>query len=421
MSFIRALLPLAIAACLPAVTSVVAAQPEEEPTAAAGPALPLQPARKLAFEATEGTWMSVDVHPKGGRLVFDLLGDLYVLPIAGGKAERITSGMAFDAEPVFSPDGMHIAFTSDRSGSENLWIASADGTNARQISQDRGMQTHSSPAWSADGQALYVSRRLARRDEFGLYLYPLAAGEGVRIAEPKEPQPEILDALAARDGRHLFYSGKSRSSATLYFTPNWVVQRRNLRSGEIQQIVKAPGGALRPVLSPDGRMLVYGTRHDGQSGLRARNLATGEDRWLLYPIDHDAQATTVSRGLLPRYAFLPGGEALVIGYGGKLRRVDIATGRAEVIAFTAPVDLDIGPSLTRNVPIETGAVRARLIQQPEQSPDGRKLVFSALTRLYIADLPRGEPRRLTASEEPEFEPEPDEEPGPRLPERPRPR
>ena len=406
MSVIRALVPRALAGGLLAAmfVSVVPASPEEELDAAAGPALPLKPTRNLAFDATEGTWMSVDVHPKGDRLVFDLLGDLYSLPIAGGKAERLTSGMAFDAEPVFSPDGAFIAFTSDRSGSENLWIANADGTDPRQISKDRGMQTHSSPAWSADGRALYVSRRLARRDEFGLYLYPIAAGEGVRIAEPREPQPEILDALAARDGRHLFYSGKSRDSATLYFTPNWVVQRRNLRSGEIQQIVKAPGGALRPVLSPDGRVLVYGTRHDGHTGLRTRNLATGEDRWLLYPIDNDAQATTVSRGLLPRYAFLPGGEALIIGYGGKLQRVDIATGRTQTVPFTARVDLQIGPSLARNVPIETGPVRARIIQHPEQSADGRKLVFSALTRLYVADLPGGEPRRLTASEDPEFEP-----------------
>jgi Tol biopolymer transport system component len=401
----QTLLGALLAVLLVDVTPASAQEEEEEKEQETeGPPLPLKPTRRLAFDATEGTWMSVDVHPKGDRLVFDLLGDLYSLPISGGTAEQITSGMAFDAEPVFSPDGTRIAFTSDRSGSENLWIANADGSDPRQVSHDKGLETHSSPAWSADGKVLYVSRRVYRREEFGLSMYPLAGGEGVRIAEAADPTGGILDCAPSKDGRYLFYSGRSGSSPTLYFTPNWIVQRRDLHTGETDKIVTSPGGALRPVLSPDGRSVVYGTRRDGHTGLRIRNLVTGDDRWLLYPIDHDAQGTNVSRGLLPRYAVLPAGDALIIGYGGKLHRVEIASGRAEVIPFNAHVDLQIGPSLTHNVPIETGPVLARLIQSPEQSPDGHKLVFSALTRLYAADLPGGAPHRLTTGNDPEFEP-----------------
>src|SRR5687768_7524829 len=70
-------------------------------------------ARTIRFETTEGTWMNVDVSPDGKTLVFDLLGDLYTLPIAGGTATRLTSGSAFDTDPVFSSDGKQIAFVSD--------------------------------------------------------------------------------------------------------------------------------------------------------------------------------------------------------------------------------------------------------------------------------------------------------------------
>ena len=49
--------------------------------------------------------MSIDVHPSGDKIVFDLLGDLYELPIEGGKATRITEGLAFDSQPKYSPDG----------------------------------------------------------------------------------------------------------------------------------------------------------------------------------------------------------------------------------------------------------------------------------------------------------------------------
>ena len=57
----------------------------------------------ISIDVTEGTWMSLDVAPSGEQLVFDLLGDLYLLPIEGGEAQQITSGMAWDMQPRFSP------------------------------------------------------------------------------------------------------------------------------------------------------------------------------------------------------------------------------------------------------------------------------------------------------------------------------
>src|SRR5215470_6420588 len=66
---------------------------------------PRDDARKIAFTANEGTWMSVDVSPDGGTIVFDLLGDIYRVPMAGGAASPITTGPAFDSHPRFSPDG----------------------------------------------------------------------------------------------------------------------------------------------------------------------------------------------------------------------------------------------------------------------------------------------------------------------------
>lgn len=369
-----------------------------------GEPVPPTAGRVLEFEAREGTWMSVDVHPRGDTLVFDLLGDLYTLPVAGGAARLLIGGTPFDAQPVYSPDGARIAFVSDRSGSDNLWVMNADGTGLQQLSRDTGTEEFSSPAWTRDGRSVLVSRKAGRRDEFGLWIYDLAGGLGVRLEEATQPAGEMLDAAPSPDGHAVFYSGRSRAQATLFFTPAWEILRRDLRSGEAAKVVTAPGGALRPVLSPDGRQLVYGTRFDGQSGLRVRDLATGQDRWLLYPIDEDAQHGNVSRGLLPGFAFLPSGDALVIGYGGKLRRIEFATARVEDIPFSAPVRLALGPSLTHDVPIETGPVRARLIQGPVQSPDGRRIAFSSLAHLYVADLPGGAPRRLTAGDEPQFQP-----------------
>ena len=85
--------------------------------------LPLKPERTLAFDTDQATWLSLDVSPDGRTIVFELLGDLYTLPIAGGEAKRITSGLPFDSQPRYSPDGKRLVFLSDRDGAENVWTS----------------------------------------------------------------------------------------------------------------------------------------------------------------------------------------------------------------------------------------------------------------------------------------------------------
>ena len=78
------------------------------------------PVRPLSFDATEGTWMSVDVSPDGQQVVFDLLGTIYEMPVVGGDAVALTTGRSWNLSPRYSPDGERIAFSSDRSGSHQI-------------------------------------------------------------------------------------------------------------------------------------------------------------------------------------------------------------------------------------------------------------------------------------------------------------
>ena len=121
--------------------------------------LPLAPAKPMRFTTDEGTWLSLDVSPDGKTIVFDLIGDLYTLPITGGKATRLTSGQAFDGLPAYSPDGQTIVYVSDRNGSDNLWLMNADGSNARALTREE-TRTFVSPTWSPDGKYIVVSRTM---------------------------------------------------------------------------------------------------------------------------------------------------------------------------------------------------------------------------------------------------------------------
>jgi WD40-like Beta Propeller Repeat len=82
--------------------------------------LPLKPARKIEFTSSEGTWLSLDVSPDGQTIIFDLVGDLYTVPISGGTAKKISKGMAFNAQPHYSPDGKKIAYINIPTASTTL-------------------------------------------------------------------------------------------------------------------------------------------------------------------------------------------------------------------------------------------------------------------------------------------------------------
>jgi Tol biopolymer transport system component/imidazolonepropionase-like amidohydrolase len=385
--------------------------------------LVLKTAETIDFTTDEITWMSVDVSPDGQTIVFDLLGDLYTMPIAGGEATRIVGGLSFESQPTFSPDGRTIAFLSDRSGVENLWIANADGGHPRAVSKDGKTndrpQIMVSPAWTPDGEFLVVSKsRPPEPGTFGLFLYHREGGTGVRIgpAPPSPPGPDSqgpppappinrMGAVVSPDGRYVYFAQRTGTFTYNARFPLWQIYRHDRDTGDVLQITSAPGSAMRPVLSPDGTRLVYGTRHKTETGLRLRHLDTGAERWLAYPVTRDDQESRASRDTLPRYAFMPDGRSLLVSVGGKLQRLDVETGAATPIPFTARVQAEVAARAYTPVRVDDGPmVRARLIRWPSVSPDGTRLVFSALNHLHVMDLPSGTPRRLTSADEGEFMP-----------------
>ena len=403
----RAVLPVPILNIIAIASLSAAAAPAhtqestDTPDSLATTSLPLEPTREVRFTTSEGSWISVDISPDGTTLVFDLLGDLYTLPVEGGTATPLLIGPAFESQPRYSPDGTEVVFVSDRSGGQNLWVLSTDGSDTTQIT--RGNENlYTSPEWSPDGEYLIASRTFSPLGGAAKpWLFHRDGGSGIALID----EPEQLKAIGAAfdpTGRYIYLAQGTRDWTYDAAFPKYQLVRYDRQTGRSPTVTGRYGSGFRPAVSPDGTTLVYGSRHEDATGLRARDLATGNERWLVYPVQRDDMESRATLDLLPGYAFTPDGTALIASYGGRLWRVPLAAGETgasepSAIPFTADVVIQAGPRLDFDYPVEdTPTFRARQIRDVALSPDGRQIAFTALGQLYVMEADGGVPRRIGA-------------------------
>jgi Tol biopolymer transport system component/imidazolonepropionase-like amidohydrolase len=349
---------------------------------------PRPDARTVSFETRQGTWMSVDVSPDGRTLVFDLLGDLYTLPIDGGTATAVTRGPAYDHHPRFSPDGTAIAFTTDESGMENVWLVDANGTNRRPVTVEKAAYVRSA-AWLPDGDYLVARREDGKRAGLPpneLWMFHRRGGAGIKLTAASDLNA-ATGPVASRDGRHIYYAARR---ARFSYEPDlrsglWAIMRYDRATGERTTLTRGVGGAARPALSPDGTTLVFVSRRDADTVLVARTLATGAERVLTRGLTHDDQEGFAALDVWPNYAFLPDGRAVVFEALGRVWVQPLANG----LAAGAPRRVTSTDTPAREY-------------APAVSPDGRAVAFvswsdaegGAVWRAAIADAP-STPQRLT--------------------------
>src|SRR5262245_42693974 len=376
---------------------------KKKPDPAADINKPRADARKLTFSTSEATWSSVDVSPGGQTIVFDVLGDIYTVPIGGGPAKAITTGPAYDTQPRYSPDGRTIAFTSDRSGIENIWLMEADGKNPQALTTEKDSYVRS-PSWTPDGRYVLARKEDGKRagiPPVELWMYHReGGGAGIKLTSGDDLSNAGGDVVSP-DGKSVYFSVRIRK---FNYTPNlsdglWQIWRYDRDLAETFKVAGGFGGAVRPALSPDGKTLTFVSRRDDDTCLVARDLATGSERILARGVTRDEMEGFAQMDLWPGYAFTPDGKSIVFSNKGKLARLDVASGGLVEVPFTAEVTQFAAPRVAWQEKMDMGPVRARILRWPSQSPDGRWVAFEAFGRVWLQEIAGGKasgaPRRLT--------------------------
>ncbi|MCB1041852.1 MAG: PD40 domain-containing protein [Acidobacteria bacterium] len=363
---------------------------------------PPYPMTDISIDVTEGTWMNLDVSPDGQTIVFDLLGDIYEIPISGGEANALTHSVAWDMQPTYSPDGKTIAYTSDAGGGDNIWIMNREGQDAKAISKET-FRLLNSPAWSADGSYLAARKHFTSSRSIGsgeIWLYHLSGGSGVQLTEKPNDQKDVGEPAFSPDGRYLYTSFDATPGKTFEYNkdPNsgiYAIRRLDLTTGKAEVILSGSGGAVRPTPSPDGRYLAFIRRLDYETALFLYDRQSGETWPVFNKLDRDMQETWAIHGVYPRFDWTPDSKSLIFWAAGKLNRLDIAGKKYVPIPFHIKTTKKVAQALRFPVEVSPDQFPVRMMRWTDVSPQGQQVVFQALGHIYIADLPVGTPRRLT--------------------------
>ena len=350
----------------------------------------------------EGTWMNLDISPDGKTIVFDMLGDIYTMPVTGGKAKALRTGLAFEVQPRYSPDGTYISFTSDAEGGNNIWVMTADGQNAKAITKEK-YRLLNNAVWTPDGKSLVARKHYTSERSVGageMWQYPLVGSAGLQITKRKNDQQDVNDPSISPDGRYLYYAEDMYPGGFFQYNkdPNsqiYVIKQYDFTTGKTKTITGGPGGAARPIISRDGKNLAFVKRIREQTVLYIHDLATGEEKPIYFDLDKDQQEAWAVFGVYPYFSWMPNNRDLVFWTAGKIHSINIDS----KVIKNIPFEIDTSIKLTETHQVKRKAFTenfsSKMIKDVKTSPNGNTIIFTSLGHIYKKTLPNGIPTRIS--------------------------
>jgi Tol biopolymer transport system component len=382
---------------------------------------------EIDFEVTQGTWMSVDISPDATWIAFDLLGSIYRVDVEGGEAKNLTrsAGISLNYHPRISPDGKAIAFISDRSGQNNVWIMDSDGSNPRLVF-DSPDTRFSTPAWTPDGRAILAVREFPtysmHRRSARIWKLPLI---GIEAPSELVGRPSVSQAYwpsAAPDGQVIYYHYSTFARSIDGVQEAQHIRRLDLSTGRISEVTNAEGQRVyygpppeefAPEVSPDAQWLAFARRIPGartsyrghvfnaRTALWVRNLKTGDESILMDPITLDMSNAHGTKNLriLPGYAWDKDSKSIVVSQGGKIHRVWLDNRELQTIPFRARVTRQISEHIRPSTRIDGEQVKINYIRWPTTNNTANRIVFEAAGEIWEIEKNTANLQKLVPGED----------------------
>jgi Tol biopolymer transport system component len=319
------------------------------------------PARAIRLTGDDdGSWehTSPAWSPDGSRVCYAAFKDIWAVPSAGGKPEKLSQDGILGSEPVYAPDGGYVYFTSRRSGARSLWRVPARGGASEQVISGTGTARH--PSFSRDGRRLVFASFVA---DVHVVLLDRKTGAIGRIATTRDDE----DAALAPDGSAVAWLSNRLGPWDL-----WIQDVRNgrLGVGPARRLTTFESGVATPAFSPNGRTIAFSGRP-----------TPGHREIWAAPLDGGAAFPLVRSGA----------DNIHPSYAPDMSRLAFASDRAGRLNVWV-VALKDGRPEGDPWPLTTGAGTDAF---PTWSPDGGRIAYLHGTDVWIVEArPGAEPRAV---------------------------
>lgn len=336
-------------------------------------------AASLASQAQQGPlWMRYPaISPDGSTIAFAYKGDLYCVPANGGEARQLTTNAAYDSQPIWSPDGKKIAFTSNREGSLDVYVISTKGGAPTRLTTNSGKET---PITFKDNEHVLFSANIMPTAQSNLF----ASNEFSQVYEVSTEggRPKLYSVLPMenisinKNGQVLYHDKKGYEDAwRKHHTSPITRDIWMLDNGKYQKLTTFKGEDRNPVWAADNQSFYYLSEQDGSFNIYRRNIASGKDTQITQQKKNPIRFLTSSDNGLLCYGF--DGEIYTVKEGGQPQKVNIS--------ITTDND---EPSLIRKVQ-SWGATEIAL------SPDAKEVAFVMHGDVYVTSTEYKTTKRIT--------------------------